>query len=177
MNRIRIAILLTLLSCLAVPGFAQQPSQRRVVTHTRFQIVMGNLERQWLKAVQDKDAAALNRVLSPDFEVWTPEPPGWPVPREDWQKDAFLNKLQSYEVRQLAAKTVNPQLIIADFVLHVTVERDGKPQTEDYFIADVWTGSGKDEDWRCSDRYISRIPETAAAPETKPEDVKPSGKG
>jgi hypothetical protein len=128
-NRIAPVFLLLFPLHLANPAEGQ-----KIVTHTRFQVLLGNLENQWFKAVQDKDSAALSRILSDDFEMWSAAPPGNPMPREEWQAAAFGRKLQSFELRQLAAKVMSPQIVITNFVVTETFEKDRKPQREYHLL-------------------------------------------
>lgn len=61
------------------------PETQRVVTTTRLAALFSKLEQQWNQAIQQKeDKAALERILSEEFEQWTPAPPGAPLLREEW---------------------------------------------------------------------------------------------
>jgi hypothetical protein len=176
MKRSGLVVIASLLLSLSLIASAQdQTRAHRIVTRTRLQVVFSDLESQWLKAVQRKDEATLNRALSEGFQVWTPAPPGDPIPREDWQKKAFARKLQSFQLHQMAVRAVAPEVSVASFVLTEIFDQAGKTQTEDHFVVDVWTKSGDGDQWRCTDRYsweVSGVPHPAGA---KP-DVKPSGK-
>src|SRR5437868_15546211 len=77
---------------------------RRIVTTTRLVAIFSELENDCMKAVQENDANALDRLLSEDFQIWTPSPPGHPIPREDWLKQA--EKPQSFRIRQMAVRGV-----------------------------------------------------------------------
>lgn len=134
-----------------------QPRSRQIVTQTRLQVLFSDLESQWLKAVQQKDEATLNRILADDFEVWAPEAPGDPIPREDWLKKAFASKLQSFRLRQMAVRSASPEIAIASFVLSETLNRAGPPQTQNHFVVDVWAKGGEGDNWRCTDRYVSVV--------------------
>lgn len=136
-------------------SFAQQPpgtAGTRVVTTTRLVAVFTQLESQLMTAVQNKDQAAFDRLLDQNFQEWTPQPPGEPIPRADWMLRAA--RPQSFELRQMAVVPAgNDQLV--SFVLEEQV--GGKPR--DSFIVDLWTPDGPT--WRLTNRYraeISRIP-------------------
>ena len=166
---------LVLLFALGFSALAQdQPRSRQIVTQTRLQVLFSDLESQWLKAVQDKDEATLNRILAEDFEVWTPGPPGDPVPRDDWLKEAFASKLQSFRLRQMAVRPASPEISIASFVLSETLDRAGQPRTQNHFVVDVWTKSGERDNWRCTDRYISVV--SGATHSGGKDDAKPTGR-
>jgi len=141
---------------------AQQP--QRYVTRTRLQAVFSDLEHQWLKAVQAKDAAALGTILADEFEVWSPESPATPIPREDWTTQAFARKLQEFHVRQIVVRAVSPEVSVASFILSETIDEGGKSVQETHFVVDVWTHHGNADAWRCTDRYISAAAADSAPP-------------
>jgi hypothetical protein len=164
------SIFCVLLFCAAALG--QTPG--RIVTTTRLVTIFSQLEKDWLKAVQQKDEASLNRLLTEDFEVWTPAPPGDPTPREEWLRQALAEKIDSFRIRQMAVKGLNDNTAIASFVLSETVEHAGKPLTRSFFIVDVWEKkNGRDESWQATERYLSEVKGVAA---TQQGDVKPTGK-
>ena len=62
---------------------APRVSTGRVVTKTRLVALFSDLETQLLQAEQARDEPTLNRLLGDDFEVWTPELSGDPIPRDN----------------------------------------------------------------------------------------------
>ena len=171
-----IVIVLLILCTFNLPSSGQAHRQGQlVVTRTRLQVVFGELEGQWLKAIQGKDETTLNRILADEFSLWTPAPPGSPVPRTDWQTAAFGRKLQSFGMRQLAVRSVTPEISVANFELSETFDQGGVPRTEEHFVVDVWVKSGEGDNWRCTDRYDSRL-STFTRPMTSQPGVKPDGK-
>jgi hypothetical protein len=168
------SVLFTIIVCqLSAPAAAQEPGHR-IVTKTRLQVLFGDLESQWLKAVQQKDAAALDVLLGEEFQVWTPLPTSYPIPREDWQKAAFGRPFQSFRLTQMAVRGVTPDVSVASFRLSQAFAAV-QSQTEDFFVVDVWLKSGKGDNWKCTDRYMWRVSATAQ-PSGAKEDVKPTGK-
>ena len=154
--------------------FAQQNtpdpnSARRVVTTTRLVASFSDLENQWLQALQHRDEPSLSRLLGEDFQVWTPNVNG-PVPREEWQQQAFARTLTSFQFRQMAARSLNEATVVTSFVLHENVQSGGKSTAEHYFVVDIW--SKKDGQWVCTDRYLAPI----SGAQVGAADVKPSGK-
>ncbi len=143
----------------------------RIVTVTRLVAMFSDLESQWLTAVQQKDESALKRLLADDFQVWTPTPPGDPITREDWLKQAWAGRLESFHLRQMAVRSLTDDTALASFVLSETVERAGKTTRRDYFVVDVWRKN--DNQWQVTDRYVSSH---AGASHPAQTDVKPSGK-
>src|SRR5437879_2122490 len=154
--------------------FAQQKppdpnGTRRVVTTTRLVAIFADLENQWLQALQHKDESSLSRLLGEEFQVWMPSMSG-PVPREEWQQQAFARTLTAFQFRQMAARSLNEATVVTSFVLHENVQSAGKPTAEDYFVVDIW--SKRDNQWVCTDRYLSPISNGQASA----ADVKASGK-
>ena len=82
-----LAVLLCMPSLFASPQ--DQEKGHQVVAKTHLQIFFSELETQWLKAIQEKDPAALNRAVSDDFRLWTASPPGTPMSRSDWLLGIF----------------------------------------------------------------------------------------
>lgn len=164
---LRIISVVLVLVCL----LSAQETGRRIVTRTRLQVLFSDLETQWLEAVQQGDKAALNRLLSEEFEVWTPAPPGDPIPREDWQAQAFARPPQSFQLGQMAVRAVSADISVASFRLTETFGSGPEARHEAYFVVDVWTKVGSGDDWRCTDRYLSRV-----ADEGPKSELKPSGK-
>ncbi len=147
----------TLLVLLCTTGLLHSPQGQQkghqVVTNTRLEIFFSELETQWLKAVQDKNPAALNRVVSDDFHLWTAENP---VSRAEWLLGVFGRNLQSFQLRRLAARQVSPEIAVVSFVQTETYQ-SGTPQTADHFVVDIWINSGSGDNWRCTDRYFSEV--------------------
>lgn len=161
-------IALALLLC-AVTTLGQTP--HRIVTTTRLVAIFFQNEDEWQRAIQQKDQATLQRLMSEDFQVWTPAPPGEPIPREQWLQHAMAEKLGTFRIRQMAARAVNNTTVVVSFVLSETVEEAGKTHARDYFIVDLW--QKKDENWQVTDRYLSQINVRFGMQQG---DVKPTGK-
>lgn len=157
---------------LAVPVAAQQPSApqkggTRIVTMTRPMAIFSDLENQLAQAAQKKDQAALNALISEDCNLWTPTPPGDPMPSEDWIASLLQNPATSFRMRQLAVQSFG-DINVVSFVASESRRVKGKEQISDRFVVDVWTKKG--EGWQLAARYLSAAP----APPSSP--VKPTGK-
>jgi ketosteroid isomerase-like protein len=170
-SRFCLVLCLALSEVLAQSQTPPRSGSGRIVTVTRLVAMFSDLESQWLTAIQQKDENALKRLLADDFQVWTPTPPGDPISREDWLKQAGAGKLESFHLRQMAVRSLNDETALASFVLSETVERAGKATRHDNFVVDVWRKTG--DQWHVTDRYISQI--TGASPPAR-TDLKPSGK-
>jgi uncharacterized protein DUF4440 len=149
---------------------APERPAKRIVTRTRLVAMFSDLEDQIFKGLQEKNDQAVNTLLAQDFQLWTPAPPGDPVPRDDWQKQALAEKLKAFRLRQMAASAVGENAVVVHFVLSKTAERAGKMSAQDYFVIDVWQKN--DDKWQLSDRYASPLGPAAAKPLT----VRPNGK-
>src|SRR5947209_4013651 len=163
-----VVLLVTTALIIAAQGQATPTAPGRIVTTTRLVALFSQLESDCLKAVQRNDQLALNRLLSEDFEVWTPAPPGHPIPREDWVEEQTAHKASSFRTRQMAVRSVADDTSIVSFVLR---ENSGANARES-FIVDVWKKTG--ENWQLTDRYEAAVPPQHTAPTTV--DRRPTGK-
>jgi ketosteroid isomerase-like protein len=162
MNRRPVSCLCLLLSLVASAIFVQNQAKpksepSRIVTVTRLVAMFSDLESQWLRAMQRKDESTLNRLLAEDLQVWTPTPPGDPIPREDWLRQALADRLESFHLRQMAVRSVNDDIALVSFVWSETVVRGGKSATSHYFVVDVWRKDRDNDRWQVTDRYISSV--------------------
>jgi ketosteroid isomerase-like protein len=166
----RSALALALCLSLPAPVHAQEAAGRPSVTRTRLVVLFSELETDCLKAIQRKDAAALQRRLHEDFQVWTPEPPGSPLPREEWLDSVLKGyELRSFKLHQMAVRSFGETAVVS-FVLHTEAAAGGADKSGDSFVVDVWVQHG--QDWLLSDRYVSEAPAAPGATSTKP-----TGKG
>ena len=127
---------------LQIPSFAvgqaPEPGGRRIVTTTRLVARYSDFEQQLTNAMRHKDEAALSRLLAEDFEQWTPDPPGDPLPREDWMHNALTAfTIQSFQLRQMAVRMVGDTAVVS-FVLSQKAVCDGRECGGDSFIVDLW---------------------------------------
>jgi len=148
----------------------QTPPSHVAIT-TRLVALFSDLEEQWLNAIQKKDSAALDHLLGDEFQVWTAAPPGSPIPREDWQVQSLASPPASFQLSQMAVRTVADNVAIASFVLQTSLNRNGAAVSQRHFIVDVWTKGG--DNWVCTDRYQSELSGSASAVRS---DIHPTGK-
>ena len=85
-------------------------------SQAKLQVFFSKLETQWLSAIQDKDPAALNLIVSDDFHLWTSAPPGNPISREEWLVGIFGRRLLSFQIRQLAVRELSSNIAVVSFV-------------------------------------------------------------
>jgi hypothetical protein len=156
---------------LAQQSVPEHDGPRRVVTTTRLVAQLSELESQWFKALQQKDEPALRNLLGEDFQVWSPQASG-PMPREEWQRNAFVQDLRSFHFQNMAARSLNDDTAVISFVLNESVQSHGKSRVENSFVVDIW--SKHSDHWVCTDRYAAPL-SNISAPKTE-ADHKPSGK-
>jgi hypothetical protein len=149
---------LLLFGVLALSASPQdQDKGHQADVETKFKVFFSELETQWLKAAQAKDPAALNRIVSDDFQLWTSAPPGKPMPRAEWLVEVFGRRLLSFQVRQLAVRQLSPEIAVVSFVQSDEYQQSATPQSEEHFVVDVWINKGSGDNWRCTDRYWSEV--------------------
>ena len=121
-----------------VSGHRLQSGGRRIVSTTRLVARYSDLEGQLTSAVRHKDEAALGRLLAEDFEQWSPDPPGDPVPREEWLNNVLTAfTLQSAQHRLMAVRTVGETAVVS-FVQSQRAVCAGRNCNGDFFIVDLW---------------------------------------
>ncbi|HYX68003.1 MAG TPA: nuclear transport factor 2 family protein [Terriglobales bacterium] len=125
------------------------------------------LENQLVEAAQKKDQAALQRLISEDCNLWTPAPPGEPMPSGDWIAGLMKDPPQTFRMRQLAVQVFGDTNVVS-FVSSEGRKVKGKEQTTRHFVVDVWTKKG--DGWQLAARYLSAAPHmrsTTAQPAIK----------
>jgi Domain of unknown function (DUF4440) len=158
MNIPRVATLVIFLFALSLSASPQdQAKGQPVAPNTKLQIFFSELETQWLQADQDKDQAAVNRIVADNFHLRTPTPPGNPIPRAEWLLGVFGRRVLSFQIRQLTVREVASQIAVVSFVETETYQQSATPRTQDHFVVDVWINNGNGDSWRCTDRYSSDL--------------------
>jgi hypothetical protein len=171
--RVIVLTILLLASAVLALGQGQVAPERpakRIVTRTRLVSIFSDLESQLFKGLQGNEEQSMDALLAEDFQLWTPTPPGDPVPRDDWRKQALAERLKAFSIRQMGASSVDENAVLVHFVLSKTVELGGKTSVQDYFVMDMWQKS--DDKWQLRERYASPL----AGCLSKPGKVRPSGK-
>lgn len=159
-------LLLCPCAALAQGQVAPPRPQKRIITKTRLVAIFSDLENQLFEAVQKKDHAGLDTILSEDYQLWTPTPPGDPVPREDWQNQSLAENLKEFHIRQMAARSLEENTTVVSFVLSKVVQRAGRPSAQDYFVVDLWQKA--EDNWKLSDRYASPLSSVSRSARPKP---------
>jgi hypothetical protein len=165
-------IFLVLCPCFAFPQGQVAPPRppKRIVTKTRLVAIFSDLENQLFQAEQNKDHDGVDSILAEDFQLWTPTPPGDPVPRADWLNQSLAENLKDFRIQQMAARSVEENATVVSFVLSKTVAHAGKTSVQNYFVVDLWQKA--EDKWKLSDRYASQV----SAASLRLSRPKPSGK-
>lgn len=137
------------------------PAPAKGATVTLPVAIFSGLENQLVEAAQKKDQAALQRLVREDCNLWTPAPPGDPMPREDWVAALQQDPPRSFRMLQLAVQVFGSTDVVS-FVAREGRKVKGKEHTSDHFIVDVWTRQG--DGWQLAARYRSTAPAAPRAP-------------
>ena len=166
--------LLPVLIACTVFATAQEPVKPklnpRIVTATKQATLFSGLEIQLLKAVQKKDQAAMQAMLTEDFMVEMPNAD--PLPGEDWV-DSVMAKdftLKSFAMREVSVVDLGNAAVVKFERRQNTINK-GKAEGGEYFVVDVWKKDG--DTWKLANRFVSK---SATTPYAAKSPVKPTGK-
>jgi ketosteroid isomerase-like protein len=141
-----------------------------IITATKQVTLFTGLEKQILEAVQKKDRAGLEAMLTDDLEIAMPHADA--VAGEEWL-DSVLAKdftLRTFVISQMSVAD------LGDFAV-VKYERGqqatlkGKAYDGEFFVVDLWKKSG--DSWKLANRYVARIHTAPTPARAKP---RPTGK-
>ncbi|HEY2170312.1 MAG TPA: nuclear transport factor 2 family protein [Candidatus Angelobacter sp.] len=142
----------------------------RIITATKQVSIFTGMENQLLQAVQKKDKAALQAMLSDDLMIEMPDAD--PLPGDDWL-DSVMAKdytLKSFVVRQMSAIDMGDAVVVKfDRIQEATLK--GKPDAGEFFVVDVWKKNG--DTWKLASRYVSKVSSQPSIPKGP---AKPTGK-
>lgn len=135
------------------PDKPQAQDDRPASDAHSFQELFQKLERNWIKAVQDKDNTSLDALLAPEFMYWTSQEPERPTPRADWVRHALTNGERGIFTPGVMAIRAFVGSALVSFQLTRSDVVGGKRHTQRYFVIDLWeVNHGK---WQVADRYIT----------------------
>ncbi len=124
---------------------ADDAAQSRIPTVTRLVQVFLGLESSLNQAVQANDAAAMQRMLSDDFEMRVGSSPGMPIPREAWLRRSLAERKTGYNIEQMAVHDHGKTAVVSFL---------GQRKTGgNLLVVDVWVDSGGV--WKLSTRYAA----------------------
>jgi hypothetical protein len=173
----RVRFFVRLLSVLIATAFfsaAQEPVKPaltpRIITATKQVTIFNGLEKQLLQAIQKKDKAAAQAMLSDDLYIEMPDAD--PLPGDDWL-DSVMAKdytLKSFVVRQMSATDLGNAVVVKFDRLQEAVSK-GKADNGEFFVVDLWKKDG--DNWKLANRYVAKVSSQASMPKTP---AKPTGK-
>ena len=142
----------------------------RIITATKQVSMFAGMENQLLQAIQKKDKAAAQAMLSDDLIIEMPDAD--PLPGDDWL-DSVMAKdfiLKSFGVRQMSAIDLGDAVVVKfDRIEQATFK--GKPDGGEFFVVDLWKKNG--DTWKLANRYVAKVGSVPFMPKA---DVKPTGK-
>lgn len=166
--------LFSALIAVTVFASAQEPVKPqltpRIITATKQVTMFTDLEKQMLHAVQKKDKAALQAMLTDEFAIEVPDADQ--LAGDDWV-DSVMAKdfnLKSFVIRQMSVADLGDSAVVKyDRIQESTYK--GKPDGGEFFVVDLWKKSG--DTWKLANRYVAKVSSTPYMPKGP---VKPTGK-
>lgn len=168
------ACLLSVLIATSIFCAAQEPVKPaltpRIITATKQVTIFNGLENQLLQAVQKKDKAAVQAMLSDDLNIEMPDAD--PLPGDDWLDSVTAKDytLKSFVVRQMSATDLGSAVVVKFDRLQEATSK-GQPDSGEFFVVDIWKKSG--DTWKLASRYVSKVSSQPSIPKAP---VKPTGK-
>lgn len=146
---------------------AGKPPVRVVPTVTRTIQLFSTLENEWLDAVQQRDQAALKKIVAPDFEQRNAAAPGVPTPREESISHALKLAPFHSSIGQMAAHEYG-DLMVVSFLWKLDVRNDAA-LAQKVFVVDTWKRG--EAGWQVVTRYTAPVADAprhvpGVAPET-----------
>ena len=117
--------------------------------------VLKQLENEWIRAVRERDPAALDRVLSPDF-TFTVAVAGRPL--ATITRDAYIGRSKGYAVREsrfdetLARVYGDVAVVTSRYTQKATLH--GRDRSAEFLLTDTWVRL--DGQWLAAARVSSR---------------------
>jgi len=151
MNRLRTFALLFVAMLIACPlaSFAADESRpTRIPTVTRLVKIFLDMENTLAAALQNGNAAAIDKLLLDDFELRVASMPANPTPRAEWIRFS-LGKPVSFHVEQMAVHDFG-DVAIVNF-LQTSAAPNARDAAKDVAIVDVWKRAG--DSWKLAVRY------------------------
>ena len=131
------------------PALAQPaPASGRIPTVTRLVKLFTGLERDLVARTHAKDAAALDAILDPAFELRAGNAPGTPVPRDAWIRDARAAQRASPLIEQMAVHDFGDIAIVS---FRETAAGASTRRGSARFVVDCWKREG--DAWKLAVRY------------------------
>lgn len=168
------ACLLSVLIATSIFSTAQEPVKPaltpRIITATKQVSIFTGLENQLLQAVQKKDKAAAQAMLSDELNIEMPDAD--PLPGDDWLDSVTAKDytLKSFVVRQMSAIDLGNAVVVKFDRLQEAMSKSQADNGE-FFVVDVWKKTG--DSWKLANRYVSKVSSQPSIPKAP---TKPTGK-
>lgn len=142
----------------------------RIITATRQVTIFTGLEKQLLEAVQKKDKAALQAMLTDEFTIHMPDAD--PLASDDWL-DSVMSKdftLKRFIIRQMSVADLGNAAVVSYDRLQES-SFAGQNDGGEFYVVDLWKKDG--DNWKLADRHVAKVGSTAVMPKGP---VRPTGK-
>ena len=144
-------IVVAFAACTSASGLAQPaPASGRIPTVTRLVKLFTGLEGDLVARTHAKDAAALDAILDPAFELRAGNAPGTPVPRDAWIRDARAAQRAPPLIEQMAVHDFGDIAIVS---FRETAAGASTRRGSARFVVDCWKRDG--DSWKLAVRYAS----------------------
>lgn len=132
-------------------------------------------EQEFGEAILHKDAAALDRVVGPEYTLRIADVPQSSLPRNIWM-DNSLHRLkpESVEQRHHAARKLADDLAVLSVVWTTKGSTDGRDFSGDFYIVDFW--KNRAGNWQIIARYsspVGKAPDRGSRMPPPPTDIDP----
>ena len=146
------------------------PVTPRIITATKQVSLFSGLEKQILQAVQKKDKAALQALLSEDLIIEMPDAD--PLDIDAWLESVTSKdfELKSFMIRQVSAIDLgNAVLVKYERIQEATSK--GQSDGGEFYVVDLWKKDG--DNWKLANRYVAKVSSKPTMPKGA---VRPTGK-
>jgi len=146
--------LIVVAALIALPVLAQPGAQTgRIPTVTRLVKIFFELETTLASQARAGNAAALEPMLDPAFEMREGAAPGTPVPRDEWLRRIRSSRGGEARIEQMAVHDLGTAALVSFRSVDESKSRKAR------FIVDYWKRDG--ERWILAVRYSSEVATSA----------------
>ena len=153
MKRITLLIfaLLVALPGKFVFGAPTGTEQSRIPTVTRLVQMFSTLENELNENLRTSNLAAIQKLVTDDFELRAGSMPASPTPLAEWIRRSVGKDKPQLSIQQMAVHDYGNIAVVSFLFAHRTGNKD--KSGDNIFIVDIWKKSG--ESWKLASRYAS----------------------
>ena len=156
-------------------GSAQRSLPPPTDIDAQFTEQLGQAEQQFCKAILNRDAGTLDRLVSPNFALRVADVPQGSLPRTVWM-DSTLHRItgEHCEQHHVVARKLADDLAAVSLVWSQKGTSDGRDFSGDFYVVDFWQKSSGN--WQIIARYstpLGKFPERPARQLPPAGDVDP----